>query len=417
MRSQGQGRIVTGLDIGTTKVCAIIGEVGADGRVDVIGVGTEVCTGLRRGVVMNIQKTIESIRKAVEEAELMSGVDVQDVFVGIAGQHIQAKNSRGVIAVSRKGGVIAQQDVDRVIEAARAVPLPPGRKTLHVVPQTFVVDEQPGILDPVGMTGVRLEGEVHIVTGDVAKVQSLLQAVEGAGLRVADIVLEPLASSIAVLDEDEKEMGVAMVDIGGGTTDLAIFSGSCIRHTSSIPIGGDLVTTDVAYGLKVPKGRAEEVKKKHGCAMQALVPRDDCFVVPGVGAFDQRELTRMELAAIIEPRMVEIYRGVAAELRTLGSQVQLGAGLVLTGGGSLIPGASELATQVIGLPVRLGTPRGFGGLVDSASTPKHATGVGLVLYGRADAAAAAASQAPVGQGGDLLKDVFQRMTRWVSRYF
>jgi cell division protein FtsA len=416
MRSQTQGRIVTGLDIGTTKVCAIIGEVGKDGRVDIIGVGTEVCTGLRRGVVMNIQKTVESIRKAVEEAELMSGVDVQDVFVGIAGAHIQAKNSRGVIAVSRKGGVIAQPDVDRVIEAAQAVPLPPGRRMLHVVPQTFVVDEQPGILDPVGMTGVRLEGEVHIVTGDVAKVQSLLQAVEGAGLRVTDIVLEPLASSIAVLDEDEKEMGVAMVDIGGGTTDLALFTGSCIRHTSSLPIGGDLVTTDVAYGLKVPKGRAEEVKKKHGCAMQALVAREECFVVPGVGALDQRELTRLELAAIIEPRMVEIYRGVAAELRALGSQVQLGAGVVLTGGGSLLPGAAELASHVIGLPVRLGAPRGFGGLVESASTPKHATGVGLVLYGRADPGGSG-NQAPGGPGGDRLKDVFQRMSRWVSRYF
>jgi len=417
MRSQTQGRIVTGLDIGTTKVCAIIGEIGSDGRIDVIGVGTEVCTGLRRGVVMNIQKTVESIRKAVEEAELMSGVDVQDVFVGIAGAHIQAKNSRGVIAVSRKGGVIAQNDVDRVIEAAQAVPLPPGRKMLHVVPQTFVVDEQPGILDPVGMTGVRLEGEVHIVTGDVAKVQSLLQAVEGAGLRVTDIVLEPLASSIAVLDEDEKEMGVAMVDIGGGTTDLAIFAASCIRHTSSIPIGGDLVTTDVAYGLKVPKGRAEEIKKKYGSAMQALVPREECFVVPGVGAFDQRELTRLELAAIIEPRMVEIYRGVAAELRTLGSQVQLGAGVVLTGGGSLLPGAAELASHVIGLPVRLGSPRGFGGLVDSASTPKHATGVGLVLYGRSDGSANAPVQTQSSPGGDRLKDVFQRMSRWVSRYF
>jgi cell division protein FtsA len=411
-----QERVVCGLDIGTTKVCAIIGQIGPTGSIDVIGVGTDACTGLRKGVVMNIQRTQESVRKAVEEAELMSGVDVRSVYVGIAGAHIQAKNSRGVIAVNRKGGVIAQDDVDRVIEAAQAVPMQPGRRMLHVVPQTFVVDDQPEILDPVGMTGVRLEGEVHIVTGDISKVQSLLQAVEGAGLRVADIVLEPLASSMAVLDEDEKEMGVAMVDIGGGTTDVAIFSGSCIRHTSSIPIGGDLVTTDIAYGLKVPKGRAEEVKKKHGSAMQALVPRDDCFVVPGVGAYDQRELTRLELAAIIEPRMVEIYRAVATELRQLGLYNALGAGLVLTGGGSLIPGAAELAQSVIGLPVRLGTPRGFGGLVDSASTPKHATGVGLVLYGQANT-----SSLPVGSqqgpGGDRIKDLLGRMTEWVSRYF
>ena len=411
-----QGRVVCGLDIGTTKVCAIIGEIGPTGSIDVIGVGTDACTGLRKGVVMNIQKTQESIRKAVEEAELMSGVDVRDVFVGIAGAHIQAKNSRGVIAVNRKGGIIAQDDVDRVIEAAQAVPLQPGRRMLHVVPQTFVVDDQAEILDPVGMNGVRLEGEVHIVTGDVSKVQSLLQAVEGAGLRVADIVLEPLASSMAVLDEDEKEMGVAMVDIGGGTTDVAIFSGLCIRHTSSIPIGGDLVTTDVSYGLKVPKGRAEEIKKKHGSAMQALVPRDACFVVPGVGANDQRELTRMELAAIIEPRMVEIYRSVAAELRQLGLYNRLGAGLVLTGGGSLIPGASELAQSVIGLPVRLGTPRGFGGLVDSASTPKHATGVGLVLYGQANSASLSGGSGN-GANGDRIKDLLGRMTDWVSRYF
>lgn len=411
-----QGRVVCGLDIGTTKVCAIIGEIAPTGELEVIGVGSVACAGLRKGVVMNIQKTIESIRKAVEEAELMSGVDVRDVFVGIAGAHIQAKNSRGVIAVSRKGGIIAQLDVDRVIEAAQAVPLQPGRRMLHVVPQTFVVDDQPGILDPVGMNGVRLEGEVHIVTGDVSKVQSLLQAVEGAGLQVADIVLEPLASSMAVLDEDEKELGVAMVDIGGGTTDVAIFSNSCIRHTSSIPIGGDLVTTDISYGLKVPKGRAEEIKKKYGCAMQALVPRDDCFVVPGVGAYDQRELTRLELASIIEPRMVEIYRSVAAEFRQLGSNANLGAGLVLTGGGSLLPGAAELARSIIGLPVRLGTPRGFGGLVDSASTPKHATGVGLVLYGQANAASLP-SPASTGPGADRIKDLLGRMTEWVSRYF
>lgn len=411
-----QGRVVCGLDIGTTKVCAIIGEIAPTGALEVIGVGSVACTGLRKGVVLNIQKTIESIRKAVEEAELMSGVDVRDVFVGIAGAHIQAKNSRGVIAVSRKGGIIAQLDVDRVIEAAQAVPLQPGRRMLHVVPQTFVVDDQPGILDPVGMNGVRLEGEVHIVTGDVSKVQSLLQAVEGAGLQVADIVLEPLASSMAVLDEDEKELGVAMVDIGGGTTDVAIFSNSCIRHTSSIPIGGDLVTTDVSYGLKVPRGRAEEIKKKYGCAMQALVPRDACFVVPGVGAYDQRELTRLELASIIEPRMVEIYRSVAAEFRQLGSNANLGAGLVLTGGGSLLPGAADLARSIIGLPVRLGTPRGFGGLVDSASTPKHATGVGLVLYGHANAASLPASTAS-GASADRIKDLLGRMTEWVSRYF
>ncbi|MCB9496983.1 MAG: cell division protein FtsA [Fibrobacteria bacterium] len=412
-----QGRMVCGLDIGTTKVCAIIGEIGPTGTIDVIGVGTDACTGLRKGVVMNIQKTLESIRKAVEEAELMSGYDVRDVFVGIAGAHIQAKNSRGVIAVNRKGGIIAQDDVDRVIEAAQAVPLQPGRRMLHVVPQTFVVDDQAEILDPVGMNGVRLEGEVHIVTGDVSKVQSLLQAVEGAGLRVADIVLEPLASSMAVLDEDEKEMGVAMVDIGGGTTDVAIFSGSCIRHTSSIPIGGDLVTTDVSYGLKVPKGRAEEIKKKHGSAMQALVPRDSCFVVPGVGANDQRELTRLELAAIIEPRMVEIYRSVAAELRQLGLYQSLGAGLVLTGGGSLLPGAAELAHSVIGLPVRLGTPRGFGGLIDSASTPKHATGVGLVLCGQANSGPGTSGGTVQGPNGDRIKDLLGRMTEWVSRYF
>ncbi len=411
-----QGRVVCGLDIGTTKVCAIIAEVGPTGSLDVIGVGTDACTGLRKGVVMNIQKTIESIRKAVEEAELMSGIDVREAFVGIAGAHIQAKNSRGVIAVSRKGGIIAQVDVDRVIEAAQAVPLQPGRRMLHVVPQTFVVDDQPGILDPVGMNGVRLEGEVHIVTGDVSKVQSLLQAVEGAELRVADIVLEPLASSMAVLDEDEKEMGVAMVDIGGGTTDVAIFSGSCIRHTSSIPIGGDLVTTDISYGLKVPKGRAEEIKKKHGCAMQALVSRDDCFVVPGVGAYDQRELTRMELASIIEPRMIEIYRSVAAELRQLGLYNSLGAGLVLTGGGSLLEGSADLAQSVIGLPVRLGTPRGFGGLVASASTPKHATGVGLVLYGQANTSTLPVSGGS-GPGADRIKDLLGRMTEWVSRYF
>jgi len=407
-----QSQIIVGLDIGTTKVGVIIGEI-ENGTLNVIGVGVSPSAGLRKGVVLNIDKTCESVRKAVEEAELMSGVDVQEVFVGIAGSHIQSKNSRGVIAISRKGGVITVDDVERVVEAARAIPLAQGREILHVVPRSYMVDDQSGIPDPVGMTGVRLEGEIHIVSGDVRHVQSLVRAVEGAGLRIAATVLEPLASSMAVLEEEEKELGVAMVDIGGGTTDLAVFYHSSICHTSSIPIAGDLVTSDIAIGLRTVKTRAEEIKKKHGCAMVAMVPPEDVFVLQGVGGFDQREISRQDLASIIEPRMTEIFYQVQAELHQLGLLERLSAGIVLTGGGSLLPGAAHLASQIIGLPVRLGAPQGFGGLVDSANSPKHATGVGLALYGLANGGGTALP-AP---GGDRIKDLVDRMKSWVVKYF
>ncbi len=414
--TQSSSQIIVGLDIGTTKVGVIIGKVSENETLNIIGVGVANSAGLRRGMVLNIGKTCQSVREAVEQAELMSGVSVQDVYVGIAGAHIHSKNSRGIVAITRKGNVITEEDVDRVIEAARAIPLAKEREVLHVVPRAFVVDEQAGISDPVGMTGVRLEGEIHIVTGDVQRIRSLARAVEGAGLRIADVVLEPLASSMAVLEEDDKELGVVMVDIGGGTTDIAVFYHGSICHTASIPIGGDLVTADIATGLHTVKARAEELKTKFGNAMMALVPADDVFVLPSLAGIESREISRRDLAAIIEPRMAEIFEQVLLELQSLRLLEHLSAGgVVLTGGGSLLPGAAELGTQILGLPVRRGAPKGFGGLTDAASSPKHATGVGLALYGLANGGGSSVAQSS--DGRSHVSDIVDSVKGFIKKYF
>ncbi len=406
---------IVGLDIGTTKIGVIIGEADENNNLKIVGVGTSPSEGLRKGVVVNIEKTVRSIQRAIEEAELMAGVDVESVLVGIAGDHIRSLNSRGVIAVSRTDNEITRQDVGRVIEAARAVAIPMDREMLHVIPQEFIVDDQSGIKDPVGMSGVRLEGIVHIVTGAVTSVQNIYKSVEKAGLKVSDVVLEPLASSYAVLEDDERELGVAVIDMGGGTTDLIIVVDDSVRHTFSLGLGGKNVTNDLAIGIRTPLERAEEIKIKHGTCSRSGLENNEYITVPGVGGREQREVSRTVLASIIEPRMNEIFQLLLRELKKTNYLEMLGAGIVLTGGGALLPGATRLAEQVFGVPVKLGVPKGFGGLVDAVATPIHATGVGLVKYGLMRQMQS--QEDPSFRGGnDQFKDIFKKMANWVKQY-
>lgn len=373
--------MIVGLDIGTTKVCVIVAEVDDVGDLRVVGVGTSPSEGIRRGVVVNVEKTVQSIQKAVSEAELMAGVKIESVYVGIGGEHIRSINSRGVIAVSGPDHEISATDQTRVIDAARAVSIPPDRQVIHVLPQEFIVDEQSGIKEPIGMSGVRLEAEVHIVTGAVTSVQNLIRSVSRAGIEVAEPVLEPIAASHSVLSLDEQEMGVALVDIGGGATNLAVFYQGSVRHTAVIGLGGQNVTNDVAIGLRTPWQQAERIKQDHGCALQSEVPAEEMITVPGVAGRASYQIPRRELANIIEPRMEEIFSLVFKEIRRTEYADLLAAGIVLTGAGSLLEGVSKLAEQVFDMPVNAGLPRGVSGLVDSIDSPGFATGVGLVLYG------------------------------------
>lgn len=404
--------IIVGLDIGTTKIGVIIGELDSNNTLKIVGVGTSPSDGLRKGVVVNIDKTVKSIEHAVAEAELMAGQDVVSVYVGIAGDHIKSMNSRGVIAVSHHDNEITHEDVDRVIVAARAVAIPLDREILHVLPQDFVVDDQPGIKDPVGMSGVRLEGDVHIVTGAITSVQNLCKSVAKAGLQVSGVVLEPLASAHAVLDEDERELGCAVLDIGGGTTDLIVFIENNVRHTASIGLGGRNVTNDLAIGIRTPLDRAEEIKRSHGTCLRSGLEGGEYIPVPGVGGRDQREVSRAVLAAIIEPRMREIFTLALRELQKNQYLYSLGAGIVLTGGCSLLHGVAELAEQVFGMTVRVGSPKGFGGLVDAVASPANSTGVGLVKYGllrhtddRLD-----------NRGAKHFRGIFKKISGWVKQY-
>ncbi|MCM0756652.1 cell division protein FtsA [Desulfovibrio aminophilus] len=370
--------IVVGLDIGTTKIAAVVGEVTPDG-VDIIGIGTSPSTGLRRGVVVNIEQTVQSIKKALEEAELMAGCEIRSVYAGIAGSHIKGFNSHGVIAV--KGGEVTQRDVDRVIEAAKAVAIPLDREVIHTLPQEYIVDDQRGIADPLGMAGVRLEVKVHIVTGAVTSAQNIVRSCHRAGLDVSNIVLESLASSKAVLTAEEREIGVALVDIGGGTTDLAIFSKDSIKHTSVLALGGNNLTNDIAFGLRTPMMSAEKIKVDHGCALADLLSDDEVIEVPSVGGRESRGMSKKVLAEICEPRCEEILALVDQDLIKSGYKNLIGAGVVLTGGTSLIHGMQDLAEQIFDLPVRIGYPSGIGGLRDVVNSPKFATAVGLLLYG------------------------------------
>ena len=404
--------IVVGLDIGTTKICAIVGEVKEDGRIDIVGIGSHPSHGLRKGVVVNIESTVESIKKAVEEAELMAGVEINAVFTGIAGSHIKSFNSRGVIAV--KDREISKADVDRVIEAAKAVAIPMDREILHVLPQEFSIDDQDGIKEPLGMSGVRLEAEVHVVTGAVTSAQNIIKSCNRAGLDVLDIVLEPLASSYSVLSNDEKELGVAVVDVGGGTTDLAIFVEGGIWHTAVIAIGGNHLTNDIAVGLRTPAAEAEKIKKRYGCALTNMVRDDETIEVASVGGRPPRVLSRQVLSEITEPRVEEIFGLVLKEFRKTGFEERIASGVVITGGTAVMEGIPEAAERVMEMPARRGFPMNIGGLVDVVNSPMYATGVGLVLFGAQQAGAGKVKRI---SDGNLFAKVIGRMREWVENFF
>jgi cell division protein FtsA len=411
--------MIVGLDIGTTKISVIIAEMTTEGNANIVGVGFHPSTGMRRGVVVNIDKTTEAIEHAVEQAARMAGVEIMSVFAGIAGDHIRSINSKGVIAVSREKGKphaneISQRDVDRVIEAAKAVALPMDREVLHVLPQEFIVDNQEGVKDPIGMSGVRLEADVHIITGAVTSAQNIYRCVQKAGINVRDLVLEPLASSYAVLSPDEKELGVGLLDFGGGTTDIAIFYNGSIRHTSVIGFGGEYVTRDIALGLKTPLDQAESIKLEHGCACESRVRGDQVLSIPGVGGRPPREVSRSILASIIQPRVQEIFELALHEIQSSGCYDLLTTGIVLTGGSALLEGIDELAEEVFGLPVKIGRPAGLGGLMEAASSPIHATAVGLVLYGMAHSNQNGAFR---GDDSKIFQKIFQRMKQWFDDFF
>ena len=404
-----------GLDIGTTKIACIIAELDATEELKIVGVGVSPSDGLRKGVVVNIDKTVRSIQKAVDEAELMAGVDVDEVYVGIAGDHIRAINSKGVVAISREDHEIVDLDVIRAIDAAKAVSIPMDREILHVIPQEFIVDDQKGIKDPIGMSGVRLETQVHIITGAVTSAQNIYKSVDKAGLKIIDLVLEPLASAKSVLEPDERELGVALVDIGGGTTDIAIYFEESIRHTAVVGLGGKNVTSDIAIGIRTPVDRAEEIKREYGCAYGSLVNADEFISVPGVGGREQRDVSRGVLASIIEPRMEEILSLALREIKRTEYADMLGAGIVLTGGGSLMEGVAELAEKVFEMPVKLGMPHGFGGLKEAARSPVHATGVGLCMFGVEQRHQRKGRK---GMGGeDNFRKIFDRMKSWIRDFF
>jgi cell division protein FtsA len=370
--------LVVGLDIGTSKVCAIVGEMTERG-VEVIGVGSHLSQGLRKGVVINIESTVESIKKAVQEAELMAGCEINSVFTGIAGGHIKSFNSHGIVAVKNKE--VTDRDVERVIDAAKAVAIPMDREVLHILPQDYIIDEQDGIKEPLGMSGVRLEAKVHIVTGAVTSAQNIVKCCNRTGLNVADIVLEPLASAEAVLTLEEKELGVALVDMGGGTTDIALFHDGSVKHTAVLAIGGDHLTSDIAAGLRTPIGEAERIKQRYGYARTNMVTRDERVEVPSVGGRSARTISRQILCEIIEPRLDEIFQLIRREIAKSGYDGLLASGVVMTGGSTLLPGMVQMAEEVMGMPVRLGVPMHVIGLTDVISSPIYATGVGLVLYG------------------------------------
>lgn len=370
--------LIVGLDIGTTKICAVVGEAsGSD--INIIGIGTHPSIGLRKGVVVNIESTVESIKKAVEEAELMAGCEISSVYAGIAGGHITGFNSHGIIAV--KGSEITKHDVDRVIDAARAVAIPMDREVIHVLPQEFIVDDESGIQNPIGMAGVRLEAKIHIVTGAVASAHNIVKCANRAGLDVCDIVLESLASGESVLTNEEKELGVALIDLGGGTTDLAVFSKNNIRHTFVLGLGGNNLTNDIAIGLRTPLAEAEKIKKKYGTCISTEIPGEDTIEVPGMGGRKPRELPKQILGEILEPRMEEMFTFINREIFRAGMEKHITSGVVVTGGTSLLGGVTETADSILNLPTRLGKPRGIRGLVDVVNNPMYATGVGLVLFG------------------------------------
>lgn len=373
-----QSDLLVGIDFGTTKICVVVGQVTPEG-LEIVGIGKQPSLGIRKGVVINIASTVEALKKAVEVAELMAGCEITSAYCGIAGSHIKGTNSTGVVAIKSKE--VTAQDVERAIDAAKAVAIPLDREVIHVIPQEFTVDDQEGVKDPVGMSGVRLEAKVHIVTGAVSSAQNIIKCVNQAGINVSDIVLEPLASSDAVLTPDEKELGVALIDIGGGTTDIAVFARGSLVHTGVVAMGGNHITNDIAVGLRTSIQDAEAIKVASGCAMTSLLPSDQIIEVPAVGGRKSREISRSVLTKIIEPRVEEIYSLIAQEIVKSGYKHLLSTGVVMTGGASLLEGSTELAEFILEMPVRRGIPQGVGGLLDSVSSPIYSTAVGLLLHG------------------------------------
>ncbi|HET9122448.1 MAG TPA: cell division protein FtsA [Acidiferrobacteraceae bacterium] len=414
MIKKGDNRLVVGLDIGTSKVLAIVGEVAPDGTIEIVGVGHHPSRGLKKGVVVNIESTVQSIQRAVEEAELMAGCQIHSVHAGIAGSHINSFNSHGIVAIKDKE--VGPDDVARVMDAARALAIPADQRVLHILPQEFIIDKQEGIREPVGMAGVRLEAKVHIVTGAVSAAQNIIKCVRRCGLEVDNIILEQLASSIAVLTEDEKDLGVCLVDIGGGTTDISVYTQGAIRHTAVIPIAGDQVTNDIAVAFRTPTQHAEDIKKKYGSALGQLARENETIQVPSVGDRPPRELHRQRLAEVIESRVEELYELILNELRRSGFVDIIGSGVVLTGGSAKMEGMVDLAEEVFHIPVRLGVPQYVGGLSGVVQNPIYSTGVGLVLHG--------ARQDPVRnyvrssrRSGIGLREVVSRMRGWFQGNF
>ncbi len=411
MAKRSDKHVIVGLDIGTSKVLALVGEITADGGIEVIGMGSQPSRGLKKGVVVNIESTVQSIQRAVEEAELMADCEIRSVYAGIAGSHVRSLNSHGVVAIRDRE--VTHGDVEHVIEAAKAVAIPADQRILHVLPQEFVIDGQEGIRDPIGMSGVRLEAKVHIVTGADSAAQNIVKCVQRCGLTVEDIVLEQLASSFAVLTEDEKELGVCLVDVGGGTTDIAVFSNGAIRHTAVIPIAGDQVTNDIAVSMRTPTQYAEDIKIRYACALSQLANPDESIEVPSVGDRPARRLARQTLAEIVEPRYEELFNLIREELRRSGFEEIIAAGIVLTGGSARMEGAIELAEEIFHVPVRLGLPQQVKGLADVVRNPIYSTGVGLLLYARENTAPPSATAA---LGGNVA-GVLGRMKSWFKGNF
>jgi cell division protein FtsA len=411
MAKKTDKNLIVGLDIGTSKVVAIVGEISPDHEIEVIGIGSSRSRGLKKGVVVNIESTVHSIQRAIEEAELMAGCEIHSVYAGIAGSHIRSLNSHGIVAI--RDQEVSVNDVDRVIDAARAVAIPADQKILHILPQEFVIDNQEGIKEPIGMSGVRLEAKVHMVTGAVSAAQNIVKCVRRCGLEVDDIILEQLASSYAVLTDDERDLGVCLVDIGGGTTDLAVFTDGSIHHTAVIPIAGDQVTNDIAVALRTPTQHAEDVKVRYACALTQLANPDETIEVPSVGDRPPRRLARQTLAEVVEPRYEELFNLVQAELRRSGYEDMIAAGIVLTGGSSKMEGVVELAEEIFHMPVRVGMPQHVSGLGDVVRNPIYSTGVGLLLFGLKRSQDLARGQKI--DGG--MRGVWDRMKNWFQGNF
>jgi len=405
-----RNNVLVGIDIGTTKTTAIVGEV-TDTGIDVIGIGTSPAKELRKGVVVNIESTVEAIKKAIEEAEHMSGCSINSAYVGISGSHIKGQNSLGIVAV--KGREVGEEDVQRAIEASKAIAIPVDREILHALPQNYIVDGQEGVRDPVGMSGVRLEAKVHVVTGAVASIQNIVKSVNRVGLDIEDLVLEQLAASEAVLSPDEKDLGVVLIDIGGSTTGIAVFSEGSIKHTAMLPVGGNYLTSDIATGLRTPFNEAEKIKLNYGCALTSMIPKEETIEVPSVGGREAREVSRQILGRIIEPRMEEILNMASKEIVRSGFEELLAAGVVLTGGTSLLPGINELAEHIFEMPVRSGIPSGVGGLSDVVTSPACATGVGLIIYGSKQTS----SDSVYKKTGNVFDNMIKTIKKWFLEFF